>query len=405
MKMKRLIHALALVLFLSLLMAPPSHAEGIVSKVVNSPLSATGLVKGARVGINIYLQSKAAHGIEFMNPEVIGYGIPAGGRIEIELAKGYERDPKVPIAQKTIMVVTGTPQQGMPGKAVGYRISQGANPNTIVLSPAKKNQALKAASLMSPAPGAKGDPVRQRGIKVFHVGLLQSAFINKGIEGTIYVRIINGKGKVAEKGRATVKYMDKPVPQIHPNNFPNRQRSHNWQQIKPGQTLGVSPGTLPIPVMLFEQAKGVPPAKMVAFKKGILGAGVVSTQQLRAMKYKKPAELSRYNGGLILQDTNGDGRLDPKVDRIIGGIIGKAPKGAKGQELKSLNVHGAIDLSRPSSAYHAKLGKIFGGAVMLLQFTSGNKMGLYRPTLALLKNPGDPSSGDDSIYTFTIEVK
>ena len=34
------------------------QADGIVAKIVNSPLSAAGLVRDARVGINIYLQSE-----------------------------------------------------------------------------------------------------------------------------------------------------------------------------------------------------------------------------------------------------------------------------------------------------------------------------------------------------------
>ncbi len=58
--------------------APPALADGIVSKIVNSPLSAAGLVRGAHAGINIFLQSAAAPGMEFMVPNVIGYGVPAG---------------------------------------------------------------------------------------------------------------------------------------------------------------------------------------------------------------------------------------------------------------------------------------------------------------------------------------
>ena len=33
-------------------------------------------------------------------------------------------------------------------------------------------------------PGSKADPIRNRGIKVFHVGFLQSAFIATGASGT-----------------------------------------------------------------------------------------------------------------------------------------------------------------------------------------------------------------------------
>lgn len=379
-------------------------ADGIVNKVVNSPLSATGLVNGARAGINIYLQSDAAPGIEFMNPEVIGYGVPPRGRIEVEMGTGFSRDPKIPLAQKTIMVVTGAPQQGMPGKAVGYTVGEGGNANTITITPTG-DKGFAAEKLMSPAPGAKGDPVRQRGIKVFHVGLLQSAFVNSGNSGTVHVRFVDGAGKVVHGGSASVNFIAEPVPQIQPNNFPDRQRNHNWQVIASGETLGVTPGTLPIPLMLYAKAEGVSAADMVNFKKGVLGAGVLSTQQLKAMKYEKPAQLARYNGGLIVEDSDGNWQLDPASDRIIGGVIGKAPAGARGQELRSLVMHGAIDLSKASSAYHPKFGKLFGGAIMLLQFTAGDKPGLYRPTLALLKDPSDVASGDGSSYTYTIVVK
>ena len=93
------------------------------------------------------------------------------------------------------------------------------------------------------------------------------------------------------------------------------------------------------------------------------------------------------------------------VGAIIGGVIGSAPSGAKGQELRSLDVHGAPDLSRPSTAYHPKFGKIFGGAIGLLQFTAGDKPGLYRPTLVLLSDPSDQTSPNGSSYTYTIVVK
>ena len=80
-------------------------ADGIVATVVNSPLSAAGTVRGAHAGINIYLQSNQAKGIEFFDPKVPGYGIPAGGRIEIEMGKGFERDWDVPLSQAAIMLV------------------------------------------------------------------------------------------------------------------------------------------------------------------------------------------------------------------------------------------------------------------------------------------------------------
>ena len=379
-------------------------ADGIVSKIVNSPLSAAGTVKSAPAGINVYLQSDEVQGIEFMNPIVEGYGIPAGGRIEIEMGNSYQRNPEIKLTQNTIMLVTGAPQQGMPGKVVGYAVGEGRNQNNITITPTSQ-EGLNIDKLISPAPGAKLDPVPSHGIKVIHVGFFESAFSNGSNSGSVSVRIIDGSGSVVQQGSASIDFIDQPVPQLQPSNFPNANRNHNWQVIASGETLGKTPGTLPIPATLYAKAKGINPTDMGSFKAGMLGVGILSTQQLKAMKFKKPASLSRYNGGLIVQDTNNDGRIDPNLDKIVGGVIGKAPAGAKGQELRSLDVHGAVDLSRPTSAYNAKFGPVFGGATMLLQFTGGDKPGKYRPTLALLSDPDDTNSPDGSAYTFTIIVK
>ena len=378
-------------------------ADGIVATVVNSPLSAAGTVRGAHAGINIYLQSNQAKGIEFFDPKVPGYGIPAGGRIEIEMGKGFERDWDVPLSQAAIMLVSGAPQQGLPGKAVGYTVSEGKNENTFAIK-AKSPNGLPAAMIKSPAPGSKMDKVPNRGIKVFHVGFLQSAFLNKGKEGTINVRFIDGKSKVQAKGSYTVNFLDKPRPHILPTNFPNKVRNHNWQRVKAGSVLGKTAGTVPITLMLYDRATG-PAKKMVKFKRGIVGAGVLSTQQLRKMNYKLPSAIGHFNGGLIIKDKNGDGKLDPKTDQIIGGVIGSAPPGAKGQELKSASKNGKLMLSVPAQKIVPKPGKRFGGAIMTLEFTAGNKPGFYRPTLALLADPNDLSSGDGSTYAYTIIVE
>ena len=384
--------------------AVPAAAEGIVAHIVNSPVSAAGLVRGAPVGVSVLLQSATARGIEFMDPNVVGHGVAPGGRVEVELVAGFERIAEVPLSQDSFMAMTGAPQQGLHGKAVGYTVDQGGNENTYVLTPTKP-AGLPAPTLLSPAPGAKGDPVRQRGIKLFHVGLLQSAFRNTGASGAVAVRFLDSAGRITRSGHATVDFIDEPVPQIHPNNFPDGRRAHDWQVVKPGQTVGIAPGTLPLPVMLFAAAKGVPPAEMDRFTTGILGVGVVSVREIQLSGFQMPAALARYNGGLILRDANGDGRLDPKADKIIGGVIGRAPAGAGGMSIRSLRFHGAQDLSRPSAAYHSKFGDIFGGAVALLQFTAGDKPGLYRPTLALLSDPEDLGSPDGSSYTYTILVK
>ena len=394
----------ALLAGLSLMLSAPVRADGIVSAVVNSPLSAAGTVAGAHAGINVYLQSPEAPGIAFMDPKQPGYAIPAGGRLEVELAAGFERLWDVDLTNTAIMLVTGTPQQGLPGKKIGYTVAEGDNDKTFVIRPVAAG-GLSVDDLMSPAPGAGQDPIRQRGLKVVHIGFLTSAFRNGGTGGEVRVRIFDANGTAIHKGSGKLAYIEEPVAQILPTNLTDKRRNHNWQRVAPGTTLGHAPNTVPLTLMLYARAEGVAPRDLVKFKDGIVGAGVLSTQQLAAMGFAKPKSLARYTGGLIVRDANGDGKLDPAADPIIGGVIGAAPAGAEGQELRTLERDGALVLSRPAAEFAAKPGKRFGGAIMQLQFTAGDKPGAYRPTLALLKDPADPAKGDGSRYTYTVVVE
>lgn len=389
---------------LLLLHAAPVRADGIVSAVVNSPLSAAGTVAGAHAGINVYLQSPEAPGIAFMDPKQPGYAIPAGGRLEIELAAGFERLWDVDLTNTAIMLVTGAPQQGLPGKKIGYTVAEGDTDKTFVIRPAAAG-GLSVDDLMSPAPGARQDPIRQRGLKVIHIGFLTSAFRNSGTEGEVRVRIVDANGTAIHKGSGKLAFIKQPVAQILPTNLTDKRRNHNWQRVAPGTTLGQAPNTVPLTLMLYARAEGVAPQDLVKFKDGIVGAGVLSTQQLAAMGFAKPKSLARYTGGLIVRDANGDGKLDPATEPIIGGVIGAAPAGAKGQELRTLERDGALLLSRPAAEFAPKPGKRFGGAILQLQFTAGDKPGAYRPTLALLKDPADPAKGDGSRYVYTIVVE
>lgn len=376
----------------------------MVSTIVNAPLSASGTVKDARVGINVYLQSHAAPGAAFMDPAVIGYGIPAGGRMEMEMGDGFARDWDIAISQSAIMMVTGAPQQGLPGKAVGYSVDEGEDENVFIINPVDGG-ALVAETLMSPAPGAKGDAIRQRGIKVLHIGFQQSAFLNTGDSGPVHVRILDADGTIVSQGSASIDFLQGPVAQVLPTNFPQGMRNHNWQTVSAGDILGVTDGTIPMTYMLYGQAPAGDLDTLYAYKAGIVGAGVLSSQQIAAMGFALPAELARYTGGLVVQDTNGDGKLDPAVDMIIGGIIGAAPDGATGQELMSLQVDGNALLSQATADVAEKPGKRWGGSMMQLQFKAGSLPGKYQPTVALLKDPGDYSAGDGSSYTYTIVVK
>lgn len=378
-------------------------AEGVVSTIVNAPLSATGTVKGTRVGINVYLQNDTAPGADFMDPEVIGYGIPAGGALEVEMAGDFERDWDIGLGQPSIMLVTGAPQQGLPGKAVGYEVGEGDDPNLFVFRPTGDG-GIDAASLMSPSPGAKGDPIRQRGIKVIHIGFRQSAFLNAGEKGKVIVRFKDAGGNVVAEGSGEIAFLDAPRPQILPTNFPDKTRNHNWQRVGPGTVLGVDAGTLPLTYMLFGKAEGGDSESLYAFKGGLNGVGILSAGHMSRMGMAMPESMMRFADGLVLQDANGDGKLDPAVDRLLGGVRIDAPAGASGYALSSLSENGAAVLSVPTEAVVPKPGKRWGGSMLKAAFTVGDRPGKYRVTVTLLADPVDPASGNGASYTYTVVV-
>lgn len=371
----------------------PSAADGIVAKVVNSPLNSAGLVRDGYTALNVYLQKPEAQGIEFFNPEVPGYGIPPGGRIEVELGGGFTRDPAVAMDASAVHMVSGTPQQGLSSKALGYGSVEGATKGTFVLT-ASTPDGLPPEKLLPRATVAKLDPIPNIGLKVFHIGLGAIAFTNRGDKGSVAVRIIDKDNKILASGSAEVEFWDAPRPQIHPNNFLHKGRNHIWQRVPPGGTPGKVEGTVPLTLMLFEKPSGVPDSN-----EGIVGTGILSRKQLAEMKFAVPAEIARYDNGLILKDTDGDGKLDPRQDRIIGGVISGD---LKGYDVRSFEADGAPVLSQATTDLNERAGKRFGGAVMQVFYHTDYKAGTYRPTFALLKDPGDLKSGDGTSYTYTV---
>jgi hypothetical protein len=110
------------------------------------------------------------------------------------------------------------------------------------------------------------------------------------------------------------------------------------------------------------------------------------------------AKLPWYTGGLLIQDTNGDKKLDLTVDRLIGGLVIDAPPGASGQAARSpVSADGSLVLSGDVSrgARFRGGGQLEHGLVPI-QFRTGNLPGVYRVTVILL---------DGSCYRFTITAQ
>lgn len=277
-----------------------ANADGIVAKVVNSPLNSAGLVKGGYTALNVYLQKPGAEGIEFYNPEVPGFGIPAGGRIEVEMVDGFIRDASVAMDARAVHMVSGTPQHGLSDQRLGYQSVEGANPNIFVVS-ARSPEGLPAEKLLPRATVQQLDPIPNIGLKTFHIGLSTIAFTNQGDRGTVAVRIVDRDGKILASGAARVDFWDTPRPQIHPNNFLHQGRNHNWQRVAPGETVGQAAGSIPLTFLLFAKPTGTA-EEIRSAREGIPGVGVLSTAQLRGMDFDIPDVVSRYDSGLILRD-------------------------------------------------------------------------------------------------------
>ncbi|MEO0327749.1 MAG: hypothetical protein AAF217_04040 [Pseudomonadota bacterium] len=384
--------------FLSLLAAgaAPVRADGIVNSVISAPVHPNGLVRDMRSGINILLQRPDAMGESFLDPRVVGFGIPSGGRMEIEMVSGFERDPEIPLDEKTLILVTGTPQQGLPAKLTGLNVSQGGNENTYVIT-AEGNAGFAAEALLSPAPGAAFDPIRQRGIKIIHIGRT-SAFISRGDKGEVSVRIFDASNAIVASGKAETLFYPYPRPMIFPTNIPHDQRNHNWQQVGPGQIVGASNNTLPLPLILFDRNRALE-------NLGLIGVGVLSRVQAEELGYIIPKSLDRYSAGLILQDRDGDGLLNPVSDIIIGGMSVTAPDNANNFQVVTPLVSERPFLSVDTGRYNERAGKNVGGAIMQVVFIAGDLPGLYQINFALLENPGDFESEDGSDYTYTVVVE
>ncbi|MBT3809270.1 MAG: hypothetical protein HOF99_07190, partial [Rhodospirillaceae bacterium] len=313
---------------------------------------------------------------------------------------GFTRVPAIPMDARAVHMVSGTPQHGLSDKALGYQSVQGANPNIFVID-ALSPDGLPAEKLLPRATIQKLDPIPNIGLKTFHIGLSTIAFTNQGERGTVAVRIVDRDGKVLASGEAQVDFWDTPRAQIHPNNFLHQGRNHNWQRVAPGETVGQAAGSVPLTFLLFEKPTGTA-EEIRNSRDGIAGVGVLSSAQLRGMKFDVPASLSRYDSGLILRDSNGDGKLDPGTDQIIGGVMTDAPDDDGKFDVRSLVQGNAPLLSQPTGVFSERAGERIGGAIMQVQFTTGTTKGKYRPTFALLLDPDDPARGDGTSYTYTV---
>ena len=220
-----------------------------------------------------------------------------------------------------------------------------------------------------PASGANAP-----GIKVIH--LRGRSFLNP-MPGDYPVTVSHAgsDGRVLARWQGQLKVLeDAPSARLAPTNFHLPPGANGDFQKVPTGT--VAPQTLGL---LLWGAQGAP----------LNGVGVAPRDLTRH---------PRYTGGLLVQDRNGDRKLDPAIDTVVGGIIGAAPQGATGQAATSPIGADGLPVLSGEPLRHAAFpggGGVPNPGLLPIQFRAGSLPGLYQPTGGLI--------GGNS-YRFTVQA-
>ena len=323
-----LVTALLLALLLTPL-AAVGAAGNIVVATPKAPVGADGDVAGRPTDINLVLDRS-------LDPQIAGRSLLKGGTIRVTLPDAFLRTDVPVTAPESGALVKGWSQGGL----AGYTVTL-AGMHTVVFT-----------ATDDIVPAGPDNP----GIKVLHVR--GRAFTNPAPGSyQIAVSAETGPGGSVETGSGTLLVRPAIVPSINPSNALFAQPSNNnWQRV-PVRSLA----PLPLDFLLFG-ADGQP----------LNGVGVAPADRAR---------FPRYTGGLLVQDTNGDGVLDPATDTVVGGILGAAPDGATGQSATSpVGADGRAVLS----GQVARPDGTPAPGILRVAFRTGDRPGDYAPTFELM---------------------
>lgn len=297
------------------------------------------------------------------NPATAGLALRTGESLRVALPAAFKRNPATAISPDTdvnLVLTKGWPQ-GAVALAGQYRVGFDEKANAMTVTASRDI-----------APDGANAP----GIKVIH--LRGRTFINP-MPGDFPVNVshLDANSKYLTSWQGQLKVLDDaPAARLAPSNFHLSPGTNaDYQKVPTGQT---APRTLGL---LLWGAQGA----------ALNDVGVAPRDLVR---------FPRFTGGLLVQDSNHDRRLDPTHDKVVGGIIGAAPQGATGQSASSpLRPDGTPLLSgevlRSTGFPLAAGGGKPNPGLLAIQFNVGNMPGLYRPTVELI--------GGNS-YQFTIEA-
>lgn len=297
------------------------------------------------------------------NPATPGLAMKAGEVIRIRMPAEFKRNDQVAVkadADTNLVFTKGWPQAAV--KLAGqYTIGYDEKVHAVTVT-----AIADVAATGSNAPG----------IKVIH--LRGRTFLNPFPgDYPVAVEHLAADGKLAAAWSGAIKVLeDAPKARLAPTNFhlPPGTNS-DYQKVAPGQVMPHHLGLL-----LWGEAGSA-----------INKVGIAPRDLTR---------FPRYTGGLLVQDTNDDKLLDAATDKVVGGIVGAAPEGAKGQSASSpRGADGKPVLSGEvlrSAAFPPAAG---GGkpnpGLLPVEFRAGDKTGLYRPRFELI---------DGNSFQFTLEA-
>jgi hypothetical protein len=311
-------------------------------QIAPAPISYDGHVAGQATDYVFVLERNG-------DPSVPGYTLSAGDTLAVRLPREFGRNASAPLAEdsdRNLVLTRGWPQ-GAVRQSGQYRI---------FFDPASNEIGVRAIADVG------RDGANAPGIKVIH---LRGRTFTNPAPGAYPVEVVqraaDGTTKALWGGKATVLF-DAPKARLAPTNFhlPPGTNS-DYQRLGIGKTAPHWLG------LLLWTEPGSP----------LNGVGIAPRDLQRFPK---------YTGGLLVQDINADGKLDPSTDRVVGGIVGAAPEGAKGQAAASPRGAGGRPILSGQVLRDAKFpggGKPNPG-LLPVQFNAGDKPGLYRPTFELI---------------------
>lgn len=297
------------------------------------------------------------------NPATPGFGMRAGESLRLALPAAFKRNTAVGISADTdanLVLTKGWPQ-GAVKLAGQYRVGYDEKANAMVVTASQE---------------VRADGANAPGIKVIH--LRGRSFVNPMPgEYAVHVDHVGGDGKLLATWQGLLKVLEvAPTARLAPTNFHLAPGANgDFQKVAAGQVAAQTLG------VLLWGAQGA----------ALNDVGITPRDLTR---------FPRYTGGLLVQDGNHDGKLDPATDKVVGGLIGAAPNGATGQAATSpLGANGAPVLSGQAVRHAAYPPAARGGkpnpGLLTIQFKAGSLPGLYRPTVELIGG---------NAYQFTIEA-